>query len=149
MNYNEKKKYFLEKFERKWITDGADRGMVDFALECGRFLAVDCKKGENISNSDYKLDNKNILTRSQFRNIYSEIKRIQECGFDKEKPAFYLLRAKVAYAYGRTDKKKREGIELFKEIFDKAHGEVNNEKQYKNFCDFMEALLAYHRSFEN
>ncbi len=38
------------------------------------------------------------------------------------------------------------GSNLFKLIFDKAWADVSNQKSYQNFCNFIEAILAYHRA---
>lgn len=119
-------------FKETWIKSGADEELPTFADAIGKELA------------DHK------LTRSQFRNIYGEIKRIQMRGFEAEKASFYLLRPKVAYALGRIDEKrerdKYQGMLLFKRVFDKACEYVNNEQSYKNFCNLFEAILAYHRA---
>ena len=117
-----------------WITQGADRRMNDFADGAGEQLAKS-------------------LTTSQIRNIYSEIKRIQTVGFERNKSSFYLLKPKVAYAYGRTVKKGERGLfgnrglKTFKDIFDEASEHVSDENTYNNFCNFMEAILAYHKFY--
>ena len=112
---------------KSWITNEADEDLVRYAESAGEFMA------------------KNGLTNSKIRNIYSEIKRIQMGDFTKEKSAFILLRPKVAYAYGRENRNK--GLELFKEIFDETSVHVSNKKTYDNFCNFFEAMLAYHKAY--
>jgi len=113
-------------YQQKWIISSADSALVDYAEKAGRFMA---KKG---------------LTNSKIRSIYGEIKRIQMSDFEKEKSAFILLRPKVAYALGRDAN--NEGLKLFKEIFDLSSTDVTNQKSYLNFCNFMEAILAYHKA---
>lgn len=113
---------YKKDFDGTWITSGADARMVIYADNVGKLL----KK----------------LSRSQFRNIYGEIKRIEMKGFKNELTAFHMLKPKVAYAYAR-DKK----IAIFKYIFDKAYGKVSDDKTYRNFCNLMEAILAYHRLY--
>lgn len=127
-------------FNDVWITDKADRNMIMFAEEVGKVTA-----------------NKR-LSVSQIRNIFGEIKRIQTAGFDNSKSAFIMLKPKVAYAYGRTVKSRynkttkkltpigNDGLRVFKEVFDTAHSKVEDEKQYSNFCDLMEAIIAYHKA---
>lgn len=121
-------------FNPVWITQGADKKMNDFADGAGADLAKS-------------------LTTSQIRNIYSEIKRIQSVGFENDKSSFYLLKPKVAYAYGRTVKKGdrgffgNKGLKTFKDIFDEVVEHVTDEKTYNNFCNFMEAILAYHKYY--
>lgn len=112
----------------EWIQKGANEEMVSFAEQCGKDLV-----------------NGN-LTNSKIRSIYGEIKRIQGVkDFERSKSSFYLLKPKVAYAYGRE--RNNEGLKLFKEVFDKASVLVTNDKTYNNFCNLMEAILAYHRAF--
>jgi len=85
------------------------------------------------------------FTNSKIRSIYGEIKRIQMSEFEKEKSAFILLKPKVAYALGRDAN--NEGLKLFKEIFDLSSADVTNQKSFQNFCNFIEAILAYHKAY--
>lgn len=118
--------------KEKWIKEGIDQEGIDFAETLGKDLAA------------------MRLTSSQFRNIYSEIKRIQSA-MQKEKTAFLLLRPKVAYAKGRDGGK---GMELFEKVFSKAHKWVGTQeeetfrKEFTNFADLMEAILAFHKANE-
>jgi len=113
-------------YDSVWIVNGADEKLVIYAEEAGKFMA------------------KSGLTNSKIRSIYGEIKRIQMGEFEKEKSSFYLLKPKVAYALGRDDK--NEGLILFKLIFDKCSADVKDKKTYINFCNFVEAILAYHKA---
>ena len=112
--------------KKEWIEKGADREMVKCAEIAGEFMA------------------NNNLTNSKIRSIYGEIKRIQMGEFEKEKSSFYLLRPKVAYALGRDEK--NQGLKLFKLVFDKASEYVTDQSSYHNFCNFIEAILAYHKA---
>lgn len=114
-------------YNREWIINGATPDLVDFAEQVGEFMA------------------KNGLTNSKIRNVYGEVKRIQMGEFEKEKSSFYLLKPKVAYALGRDEK--NEGLKLFKKIFDKCFEHVKDQKSYLNFCNLMEAILAYHKAY--
>lgn len=114
-------------YKSSWITQEADKGLVEYAEKSGKFMA------------------KNGLTNSKIRSIYGEIKRIQMGIFEKEKSSFYLLKPKVAYALGRDDK--NEGLKLFKKIFDLCSENVSDQKSYQNFCGFIEAILAYHKAY--
>jgi CRISPR-associated protein Csm2 len=113
-------------YKSEWIKNEADSNLVDYAEKSGKFMA---KKG---------------LTNSKIRSIYGEIKRIQMGDFLKEKSAFFLLKPKVAYALGRDER--NEGLKLFKLIFDKCSQDVSDQKSYLNFCNFIEAILAYHKA---
>lgn len=109
----------------EWFTKGADSDLVKYAEQAG----LDLKNGQ--------------LTNSKIRSIYGEVKRIQMGTWERNKSAFYLLKPKVAYAYGRD---KSKGLKIFKDIFDDAVQFVTDDKSYDNFCNFMEAILAYHRA---
>jgi len=113
-------------YKSDWIKKEADPALVEYAEKAGKFMAE--KK----------------LTNSKIRSVYGEIKRIQMGQFEKEKSAFYLLKPKVAYALGRDEN--NEGLKLFKFIFDKCSQDVVDQKSYHNFCNFMEAILAYHKA---
>lgn len=114
-------------YQSSWIKEQATEEFVFFAEKAGKFMA----------------DNK--LTNSKIRSIYGEIKRIQMAkDFETEKASFYLLKPKVAYALGRD--KNNEGLKLFKLIFDRASKDVSDKKSYNNFCNLIEALLAYHKA---
>lgn len=114
-------------YQSSWITQEPTEALVKYAETAGRFMA------------------KNGLTNSKIRSIYGEIKRIQMGVFEREKPSFYLLKPKVAYALGRDDK--NEGLKLFKKIFDRCSADVSDQKSYQNFCGFIEAILAYHKAY--
>ena len=114
------------RFNPAWITEQADKSLVEFAEREGAFMA------------------RSGLTNSKIRSIYGEIKRIQMGTFEEEKSAFYLLKPKVAYALGREPK--NEGLKRFKQIFDDCYDKVIDEKSFKNFCNVLEAILAYHRA---
>ncbi|MDR1222284.1 MAG: type III-A CRISPR-associated protein Csm2 [Tannerella sp.] len=121
--------YFFDtsKYKEEWIIKGVTKELVDYAKYAGKYMA----------------DNK--LTNSKIRTIYGEIKRIQMSTFDKEESAFLLLKPKVAYALGRDATNK--GLQAFKKIFDLCSEKVTDQKSFQNFCNFMEAILAYHRAF--
>ena len=114
-------------YQSLWITSAADSALVEYAEKAGKFMA---KRG---------------LTNSKIRSIYGEIKRIQMSEYEKEKSSFILLKPKVAYAVGRDEK--NEGLKLFKEIFDLSCTDVTNQKSFRNFCNLMEAILAYHKAY--
>lgn len=114
-------------FKSQWIQIEADKDLIDYAEKSGKFMA------------------QNGLTNSKIRSIYGEIKRIQMGDFEKEKVSFYLLKPKVAYALGREPR--NEGLILFKKIFDHCFSFVTDSKSFINFCNLLEAVLAYHKSY--
>jgi len=145
------------KFEPKWISEKIDMDCIDFTEKFGDFLA------------------KNGLTTSQIRNVYGEVKRIElktdiiyaedDSGkvlrdnkgekirkfsgdIFEDETAFLLLKPKIAYAV------KRQGgsaMEEFKKVMDAAHkatqkGDSTDAGSFKRFCEFFEAILAYHKA---
>ena len=114
-------------FQKEWVLNGANPDLINYAEEAGKFMA------------------NNGLTNSKIRSIYGEIKRIQMGEFEKERSSFYLLRPKMAYALGRDER--NEGLKLFKLVFDLSSTYVTDQKSYQNFCNFIEAILAYHKSY--
>lgn len=135
----------------EWIKNGANEEMIKFAKKWGREMAgihedlsiEEVEKRKKDKNNPLRIIGN--MSNSQIRNVYGEIKRIQMSGnFEESKSSFYLLKPKVAYAYGRNGS---NGLKLFKEIFDSAFQYVNDDNTYNNFCNLMEAILAYHRAF--
>ncbi|MGB3619166.1 MAG: type III-A CRISPR-associated protein Csm2 [Catalinimonas sp.] len=115
------------KFKSSWIDQQIDRDGIDYADKLGEYL-----KNEG-------------FTTSQIRNVFGEVRRIQMKGYAENKTAFLLLRPKVAYAAKRAGK---TGAEAFKTVLDLAHNQVtDDEKTFQNFCDFIEAILAYHKAY--
>lgn len=116
-----------EEISPKWITDKADRDLPAYAEKLGKKLV------------------ENGLTNSKIRSIYGEIKRIQVGGYKNCESSFFLLRPKMAYAAGRE--RMNLGVQLFKAFFDDAYRYVNDEKTFNNFCNLIEAVLAYHKAY--
>ena len=124
----------VREFKREWI----EKSIND---ECINFTE---KFGEHLANNGF--------TTSQIRNVFGEIKRIQMNGFSTNKTDFLLLRPKIAYAAKRaTTNSRNTGPIDFEKVIKEAHFAVNtgnpgDEKRFKNFCDFIEAVLAYHKA---
>jgi CRISPR-associated protein Csm2 len=125
----------VNEFKQEWITTGITEACITFTEKFGRHL----KDGN--------------FTTSQIRNVFGEIKRIQMGGFKDHKTDFLLLRPKMAYASKRaTDKDKyATGAGDFEKVLKSAHeavasGTLDDEKRFENFCDFVEAVLAYHKA---
>lgn len=89
------------------------------------------------------------LNTSQLRKIFTEIKSICDNREKvlQDKTHLYLLYPKLAYAKGR---------ELMPEVFynlivaclDKLKDEKADEEDFKNFGDFMTAIVAYNKQYE-
>lgn len=86
--------------------------------------------------------NSKKLTTSQIRNVFGSVKKIEMKGFNANE--LRLLKPKLAYAAGRT---KNEGVKDLKEVLSSAIDSVGDEEEkFDNFCNFFEAILAYHRA---
>ncbi len=136
-NKEDNTKHWLEQFTKDWITKGLGekfngKDAIDFADKFGEAIA------------DQK------FTTNQIRNFFGEVRRIEMKGIEKEKTAFLLLQPKLSYAVKRQGNK---GADLFEKVILEAHKavkEVQNDtaeftRRFKNFIDFLEAILAYHK----
>ena len=87
------------------------------------------------------------LTRSQIRNIYGAVKKMQmKGGLDTHKLA--MLKPKLAYAAKRHERQSR-GINTLKDVLTQAIDLVENDsKKFNRFVDFFEAILAYHKFYD-
>lgn len=121
----------IPQWEGSWVKSGINKNGIDYAEKLGRAL-VDLK-----------------FSTSQFRNFYGELKRIQLRGIEGQKSPFHLLKPKLAYAAKRASSR---GAELFKEEVFKAHEAVAIDDEgfagrFANFCDLVEAILAFHKAY--
>ena len=85
------------------------------------------------------LKNRGLKT-SQIRKIYGAVKKIQ-MSEDFQRSDLVMLKPKLAYAAARN----REVTDL-KDALTQAIDQVDDEKKFKNFVDFFEATLAYHKA---
>jgi CRISPR-associated protein Csm2 len=121
-------------FSNSWIKEGLSEKSIDFANFFAKTILAPGKDG---------------ISTSQFRNIYGELKRIQLKGLQSERTSFHLLLPKIAYAVKRNE---TNGGRKFNDLIKEAHKEVKvdeagAESRFKNFCDLIEALLAYHKFY--
>ncbi|RLG38274.1 type III-A CRISPR-associated protein Csm2 [Candidatus Alkanophaga liquidiphilum] len=85
------------------------------------------------------LKNKGLST-SQIRAIFTRVQRLRR--FDENTlNELNLLRPKMAYAVGRHKGKVKD----LQDVLDEAIQKIDNETKFKNFKEFFEAILAYHR----
>lgn len=120
------------------ITDRITEKTVSFAKRFGEYLGRDDK------DSDGRKTVAGKLTTNQLRKFFGEIKRQQLQGYNES--SFVMLKPKLAYAVGRADKKNK--IKDFYKVIAEAMGHVHNEKQFKNFVQIFEAIVAYHKAAE-
>lgn len=81
------------------------------------------------------------LKTSQIRKVYGAVKKIQ-MSEEFNRNELIMLKPKLAYAAAR-----KAEVEELKDTLTKAINEVDDDKKFKNFVDFFEAILAYHRAF--
>ena len=109
----------------KKIIDGDTKELVNTSTELGKYLKV---KG---------------LTTSQIRNVFGSVKKMEMKGFQEKE--LLLLKPKLAYAASRPGSKK--GTEDLRDVLSNAIDFVgDNQERFENFCNFFEAILAYHRA---
>lgn len=121
----------------QWIksSKGITKNVIEWAENFGKELAGD-------SNNQRKIGK---LTTSQLRKFFGQLKRIQAAGFDKNnKSELYMLKAQLAYAKGRDNKKTK--IEYFAEILSSAIDHIEDKEHFKNFVNIVEAIVAFHKA---
>lgn len=103
----------------------------------------------------------NDITTSQIRNIFGTVRMIEQDvkNLDEKEAlpihvqrSLTMLRPKLAYQYGRVqgreDAPAKVAMGALTKILSDAISMVGTNVQYfRNFMDFFEAILAYHRRF--
>jgi CRISPR-associated protein Csm2 len=103
----------------------------------------------------------NDVTTSQIRNIFGTVRMIEQevKTLEDDKPLpirvqrdLQMLRPKLAYQYGRVqgrdDDRKKAAMGALTGILSEAIALVGSDvRRFRNFMDFFEAILAYHRRY--
>ena len=90
----------------------------------------------------------NSLTKSQIRNIFGTVRRIQMnwTGADETAASYrqlLMLKPKIQYQAART-----KGVKPLADVLDTAIDHVGNDlTRFGRFVDFFEAILAYHTAY--
>jgi CRISPR-associated protein Csm2 len=94
---------------------------------------------------------KQNLTRSQIRNIFTEVRKIEalwDAQPDSALRRLNMLKPKLAYATARND-----SVRDLQDVLSRAIDAVNQadeteerKKRFQRFMDLFEAILAYHRA---
>lgn len=117
---------------QSFITQDANaKAMIAFAEELGKHLKE--KK----------------VTTSQIRNAYGNMKKLEMAGWqgNRTQREVLLLKPRLGYAAGRQqDRDSREGLQSLKDTMNNAIDAVTNEDSFKRFCQFFEAIIAYHKA---
>jgi CRISPR-associated protein Csm2 len=134
-----------------WFKKGISTDSVDYADKFAQHLV----KEEKIpgTNTFVVLP----LTTSQLRKFFGAVKNLQMNvsinGFAESD--FIMLKPKLAYAVGRVRQKnlkcKERRIEDFAEVIstsiDITINSTNRMEAFKNFINFFEAIVAYHKRY--
>lgn len=100
--------------------------------------------GESLVNAAENLGNmleRRRLKTSQIRKVYGAVKKIQMSD-DFKQNDLIMLKPKLAYAAARNDE-----VTDLKDALTQAIDRVGDDPgKFKNFVDFFEATLAYHRA---
>ncbi len=117
---------------KKWINNGPDKELIDTTEKLGKELQ------------------KNRLTTSQIRQVFTKLKSIEAKSYAPNRTEFIMLKPYIAYAAGRQPRCK--GLQTFKDKISCAIDEVisgdtkTEQDRFYNFCRLFEAILAYHRA---
>lgn len=84
------------------------------------------------------LNRSDNITSSQLRNIFTVAKKA------KRKEDLFIMRPKIAYAYGRADKKELKKLLFF---LDQQIKNVKEDADVKKFQELFEAIIAYHKYY--
>lgn len=99
--------------------------------------------GESISNRN------SGITTSQIRKVYSAVKKIQmkiQVYSEFERNDLVLLKPKLAYVTARAPRGREASTEKLQGALTQAIDQVDNHNKFKNFVNFFEATLAYHKA---
>lgn len=125
---DEKQKHEIKSFIHK---DETAKQMVEFAEALAKEIAKD-------------------VSTSQIRNAYGTVKKLemQSAFNDKSYRELLLLKPKLAYARGRCSGSKKEIFVKLENALSTAIDavDVKRPETFKRFCNFFEAILAYHKA---
>jgi CRISPR-associated protein Csm2 len=124
--------------------DGFEQNLVR-AFGSGYVKTILNKGGENYNQfidnlRNYVERNKTKITTSQLRNIFTRVKQL------KNPEEAWHLRPQLAYTAGRNDQPAMKELVFLLDQLLCAIG-PNDTTHLKNFQDFFEAVIAYHKYF--
>jgi len=126
---------------KKYIKECVQKG---FTEKVNNFVEKFAKYLNN-KNDNENVGKKEELTTSQIRNIFGAIKKLEQKNFDETE--FRLLKPHIAYAAARGNKKGTKHLgEVLQEGINEVLNSSDKNKAFKNFFNFFEALLCYHKS---
>lgn len=146
---------YLEEFKQKdkWIKEKVDKDTVDFAKRFATYLV------ESFKSKDNNIPGVFELKTNQLRKFFGAVKNFQlraQLSDEFNESEFIMLKPKLAYAVGRVKQQHKNDeirIKDFADVISKAIDFViesnDKEKSFKNFVNFFEAIVAYHKQEEN
>ena len=116
------------------------------------FIKSDANAKELVSTAEKLAQaiQKDVST-SQIRNAYGTVKKLEMAG--ELTPQTYrqilLLKPKLAYARGRAEGRKRDSYQKLEHDLGEAIDAIdpNDVETFRRFCQFFEAILAYHKAY--
>ena len=151
-----KAKSYLEKHPIKedWITKEITEEAIRYAHDFAKHLAKE--QDEEDEDEDGKVSVS--LTTSQLRKFFGAVKSLQIAGVSQSQTDLVMLKPKLAYAEGRVKQNKpgvdsyriSDFLEVMTEAIDlviKSQCETEMERSFKNFVNFFEAVVAYHKVY--
>lgn len=94
------------------------------------------------------VEDKYPLNTSQIRNIYGTVKKLELAKQKDVVNKLIMLKPMLAYAVARNYEV--FGLKILQAVLGKAIDNVgeNKESRFYNFCRFFEAILAYHKFYD-
>lgn len=138
--------------KEEWIRQGITEESIQWAKKFGGYLCNTESGNDNKSGGNNDAKDKKPLTTSQLRKFFGELRRI-DADFEKKYQDVLMLGPMLAYAVGRYGRKTKledfrntlsEGIE-----FIRLKDEVHRKADFKNFLKLFEAIVAYHKYYED
>jgi len=85
------------------------------------------------------------LSSSQIRNIFGEVRNIEQMGFDDEKNRARFLRLIPKLEY--TAAREKKATDLKNVLVKGVHFVEGSKENFQRFVEFFEAILAYHKAY--
>ncbi|MBN9350047.1 MAG: type III-A CRISPR-associated protein Csm2 [Chitinophagaceae bacterium] len=144
-----------------WIKDGiSDDTPIEWANAFAEYLVTEKEKDKlhhlTDSKGNFKYDRQNkpvyrkTLSTSQLRKFFGDLKSL-EANTSSENfsvARVKMMKPKLAYAVGREKSFEPKIKDLYIE-FSKAIDAVSEYRHFKNFIQLFEAVVAYHKFYEN
>lgn len=136
--------YPKQKLDPKWVKEQITQEVVNWCESFGKYLAAKgTKPTTDRRTGKQETTSVGAMSTSQLRKFFGEVKRI-EMQYNASDVA--MLNPLLAYAVGRDEGKTK--IKDFQVEISKAISAITTEKEFKNFVDIFEAIVAYHKCYE-